>query len=55
MFDKLYLVDENELRRIEKTPILRYKDIYDAVIATKEHRSAREKKQTLRTWLEFKW
>jgi hypothetical protein len=54
MFDKLYLVDENELRRIEKTPILSYKEIYDAVIATKDYRLA-SKKLTLRTWLEFKW
>jgi hypothetical protein len=53
MYEKLYLVDESELKRIEKVPALSYKEIYDAVISTKEEKV--RKKLKLDKWLEFKW
>jgi hypothetical protein len=53
MFDKLYLVDESELKRVEKVPILSYKEIYDAVVTTRNHKE--RKKVVLSRWLEFRW
>jgi hypothetical protein len=53
MFEKLYLVGKSELDKIEKVPALSYKEIYEAVIASKNQREG--SRVILSVWLRFKW
>jgi len=56
MFDKLYLVSEKELNKIEtpkveeEKPILSYAEIYDAVVAAKED----VEKKKVEKWISWK-
>lgn len=57
MFEKLYLVDQKQLEKIQESPapFLSYSDIYEAIVNTKAEESTKiSRKKVITTWLEIK-
>jgi hypothetical protein len=58
MFEKLYLVDANDLERIQDRPPLSYLEIYDSIVKSKkeqEEETRKKKKIPVKNWLRYEW